>query len=143
MLRLAALFRDEAEVASLHDLLERPEGVRTMEQHGALNALPEARARFAPLLGGPCRRSEAWQARLPGDTPEEVLAGLVDRLARAGNSVIVVDQTTRALARLDLHAAKVLVPGWLPMTFGHNFRRTAVPSLAGVADGALLPHPFP
>jgi ribosomal protein S12 methylthiotransferase accessory factor len=142
MMRLAALFMDEEEVASLRDLLDRPESVRTMEQHGAVNALPEARPRFASLLAGP-QSSGDWQARLPGASPEALLAGLVERLERLGHRVIVVDQTTRALARLDLHAAKVLVPGWLPMTFGHNFRRTAVPSLAGVDDGALLPHPFP
>jgi len=146
MMRLAALFEDEAEIAALRPLLDRSETVRTMEQHGAVNALPEARSRFAPLLAGPRCDGEgggAWRAAVPGDSPEAVLAALVARLEALGERVIVVDQTTRALARLGLHAAKVLVPGWLPMTFGHMFRRTALPSLAAVDDASLLPHPFP
>jgi ribosomal protein S12 methylthiotransferase accessory factor len=143
MMRLAALFEDEAEIASLRGLLDQAEAVRTMEQHGALNALPEARSRFAPLLSGPRRESWSREACVAGNSPEALLAALVERLRLSGERVILVDQTTRALARLDLHAVKVLVPGWLPMTFGHVFRRTALPSLAGVADSALLPHPFP
>ena len=146
LMRLAALFEDEAEVASLRPLLEHSDSVRTMEQHGAVNALPEARPRFAPLLGG-ARSSEkdgeAWHASISGDSPEAVLAALVERLAAGGHRVIVVDQTTRALARLGLRAAKVLVPGWAPMTFGHIFRRTALPGLASIDDASLLPHPFP
>ncbi|CAM5295870.1 Putative thiopeptide-lantipeptide biosynthesis protein OS=Streptomyces glaucescens OX=1907 GN=SGLAU_00750 PE=4 SV=1 [Streptomyces glaucescens] len=59
--------------------------------------------------------------------------------------------------RLGLHCAKVIVPGTLPMTFGHVNRRTAgldrllqVPHRLGRAvrsprreELPLYPHPFP
>ena len=39
--------------------------------------------------------------------------------------VVVVDQSDPAVRdELGLYAAKVLVPGALPMTFGHVYRRT-------------------
>lgn len=70
----------------------------------------------------------------------------------------MVDQTDPATRdRLGLHAAKVIVPGTLPMTFGHVNRRTLglprllevparlgrVPTVRQHADLPLHPHPFP
>jgi ribosomal protein S12 methylthiotransferase accessory factor len=71
--------------------------------------------------------------------------------------VIVVDQTTPELKRNELYCVKVLIPGMLPMTFGHHLTRVTglervlkVPVLLGYAKQPLLleqlnphPHPFP
>ncbi|KJY27506.1 YcaO-like family protein, partial [Streptomyces katrae] len=87
-----------------------------------------------------------------------LLAATVDRLAGAGLEVVTVDQTEPGLRdRLGLHCVKVVVPGSLPMTFGHVNRRTRglprlldVPHRLGRTPGplrheelALHPHPFP
>jgi ribosomal protein S12 methylthiotransferase accessory factor len=75
----------------------------------------------------------------------------------AGLDVLAVDLTTAELRAGGLAAAKVLVPGTLPMTFGHAHRRLTglprlltVPHQLGYADRPLdpaqlctLPHPFP
>jgi ribosomal protein S12 methylthiotransferase accessory factor len=82
---------------------------------------------------------------------------VVGRLLDLGLDVLAVDQTTPEHRAGGLAAAKVLVPGLLPMTFGHAHRRLAglprlltVPQRLGYADRPLaagavrtLPHPFP
>ncbi|HEX6968548.1 MAG TPA: TOMM precursor leader peptide-binding protein [Micromonosporaceae bacterium] len=147
--RLRHLFADPRQVVTLHD-------------HMAVNTLPEARERFAFLLtgSGPPR---PWHEMWP-DQPKPVpdlgvlLTELVDRVVRAGMDVVVVDQTDPVIRdRLGLHAAKVLVPGALPLTFGHVYRRTrGLPRLLDVPwqlgrlaarpaydELPLHPHPFP
>jgi len=71
--------------------------------------------------------------------------------------VIVVDLTAPEITRNGLHCVKVLIPGMLPMTFGHHFTRVAglervlrVPVELGYAKQPLrledlnpYPHPFP
>jgi ribosomal protein S12 methylthiotransferase accessory factor len=125
-----------------------------MEDHGLLYAAPEAeralgfllhddrpRASFPERFGDHApwgeRRWPAWSRRL------------VEAVAEAGLDAIAVDQTTPEQAALGLVAARVLVPGALPMTFGHAARR-----LEGAERLARLlreageeanpwPHPFP
>ena len=79
------------------------------------------------------------------------------RLWWHGLDVIVVDQTTPEHRAGGFCCVKVIIPGALPMTFGHYNRRTQglprlleVPRLLGYRDKALLPqdinphpHPFP
>jgi ribosomal protein S12 methylthiotransferase accessory factor len=81
----------------------------------------------------------------------------VDRLRSQGLDVIVVDQTTPEHRVGGFSCVKVIVPGMLPMTFGHGNRRIdglprlfEVPRLLGYRDHALRPqdvnphpHPFP
>jgi ribosomal protein S12 methylthiotransferase accessory factor len=69
----------------------------------------------------------------------------------------VVDQTTPEMIRNGLHCVKVLIPGMLPMTFGHHLTRLTglervlrVPMELGYAKQPLTleqlnphPHPFP
>jgi ribosomal protein S12 methylthiotransferase accessory factor len=69
----------------------------------------------------------------------------------------VVDQTTPEHRASGLSCVKVVIPGALPMTFGHDFRRVdgiarlqQVPHLLGYRDAPLEPsgvnpdpHPFP
>ncbi|MEU9715988.1 TOMM precursor leader peptide-binding protein [Streptomyces sp. NPDC047976] len=153
---------DVCDPRRLRPMLERPELVVTLSDHTALYALPEARPRLDFLYGGDDRPAP-WREVWPG-APEPVadLAGLLDatvrRLAGAGLEVLVVGQDEAGMrGRLGLHTAKAVVPGALPMTFGHVNRRTRglprlleVPHRLGRAAGPLRhdrlplhPHPFP
>ncbi|MFJ8160472.1 TOMM precursor leader peptide-binding protein [Streptomyces sp. NPDC096136] len=146
----------------LRPMLERPDLVVTLSDHTALYALPEARPRLDPLFAGDDRPTP-WQEAWPG-APEPVrdLAGLLDatvrRLSGEGLEVVVVGQDEAGVReRLGLYAAKAVVPGALPMTFGHVNRRTLglprlleVPHRLGRAPAPLRhgelplhPHPFP
>ncbi|MFD9355081.1 TOMM precursor leader peptide-binding protein [Streptomyces sp. NPDC060031] len=145
----------------LRPMLDRPELVVSLDDHVGLNTLPEAAPRLEFLFADmPCLPvGAAW----PG-APEPVgdlttlLGATVERLSRAGLEVIAVDQSEPGVRdRLGLHCVKVVVPGSLPMTFGHVNRRTRglprlleVPHRLGRTDRplryedlALHPHPFP
>ncbi|MFD7581761.1 TOMM precursor leader peptide-binding protein [Kitasatospora sp. NPDC059817] len=145
----------------LRPMLERPELVVGLEDHVGLNTLPEAQPRLDFLFAGP--PPVPWPERWPG-APEPVtdltllLERTVARLAEEGLDVVVVTQDEPGVReRLGLHCAKVVIPGTLPMTFGHVNRRTrglprllAVPHRLGRSprplhhdDLALHPHPFP
>ncbi|WP_030231858.1 TOMM precursor leader peptide-binding protein [Streptomyces sp. NRRL S-350] len=145
----------------LRPMLERPDLVVSLDDHVGLNALPEAQPRLDFLFAGP--PPVPWRERWPG-APEPVtdLTDLLDRtvarLAVDGLEVVVVSQDEPGVRdRLGLHCAKVVVPGTLPMTFGHVNRRTlGLPRLLEVPyrlgrvpaplrhdELPLHPHPFP
>ncbi|RKT54743.1 TOMM precursor leader peptide-binding protein [Saccharothrix australiensis] len=122
-------------------LLREPELIRTMEDHVAVNGLPEAADRYDFL------RPDDPVAPAPPDVPLDDLDALLEHYvtawAAADLEVIAVDLTDPPVRdRLGLHSAKVVVPGTLPMTFGERDRRTrGMPRLR--ATGPLPPHPFP
>ncbi|MFF0414254.1 TOMM precursor leader peptide-binding protein [Kitasatospora sp. NPDC004745] len=145
----------------LRPMLERPELVVGLDDHVGLNTLPEAQPRLDFLFAGP--PPVPWRRRWPG-APEPVtdltrlLDRTVERLAAEGLEVVVVTQDEPGVRdRLGLHCVKVVVPGTLPMTFGHVNRRTrGLPRLLDVPhrlgrtprplryeDLPLHPHPFP
>ncbi|MFF8595397.1 TOMM precursor leader peptide-binding protein [Streptomyces sp. NPDC015220] len=145
---------------------EDPEQVRLMDDHALLYCDPVAARRLDFLLapgGRPPRERRslreladrcAWprHADLRADLDE-----LVSRFAATGLEAIVVDQTTPVHAAAGLSCVKALVPGLLPMTFGHRLRRitgldrvlTAPHALGHSADPLRpeevnpYPHPFP
>jgi ribosomal protein S12 methylthiotransferase accessory factor len=123
----------------LRRLLAEPDLIRTMSEHVAVNALAAAADRHDFLLDQP--EVDLSAAALPEfDDLSTLLAHYVDRLDL---EVIAVDQSDPVIAgRLGLFSAKVIVPGALPMTFGHMYRRTRGLSRLR-ANGPLLPHPFP
>ncbi|MER7580573.1 TOMM precursor leader peptide-binding protein [Kitasatospora sp. NPDC097691] len=145
----------------LRQLLDRPDLVVTLDDHVGLNALPEAQPRLDFLFAGPppVPRTERWPgAPAPVTDLTELLERTVARLADEGLEVLVVTQDEPGVRdRLGLHCAKVIVPGTLPMTFGHVNRRTRglprlleVPYRLGRTPGPLRhdelplhPHPFP
>ncbi|MGH3974889.1 MAG: YcaO-like family protein, partial [Pseudonocardiaceae bacterium] len=111
-------------------------------------------------LDGPARplADVARRWRWPADSDlAKDLCELVGRYLNIGLDVIVVNQTTPEHQTGGLSCVKVLVPGTLPMTFGHRFRRTtgiprllSVPRLLGYHARDLRPdeinphpHPFP
>lgn len=145
----------------LRPMLGQPELVVGLDDHVGLNTLPEAQHRLEFLLGDVPELP--WQERWPG-APAPVadltrlLARTVARLAAEGLEVVVVTQDEPGIRdRLGLHCAKVIVPGTLPMTFGHVNRRTLgldrlleVPHRLGRTarplrhdELPLHPHPFP
>ncbi|MFJ3925360.1 TOMM precursor leader peptide-binding protein [Streptomyces sp. NPDC090022] len=145
----------------LRPLLDDPDLVLSLDDHVGVNTLPEALPRLEFLLAPAPERP--WDDVWPG-APEPVadLTGLLEttvrRLAGLGLEVIAVGQDEPGIRDgLGLHCAKVIVPGTLPMTFGHHNRRiSGLPRLLEVpyrlgrtarplrpADLAPYPHPFP
>ncbi len=137
-----------------------PFSVRRMEDHSLLYSLPQAEERLSFLLDGR-DESRAFSAAFPHwETHADLADDLRDVLAvfrRLQLDVIVVDQTAPELRRNGLHCVKVLIPGMLPMTFGHHLTRLEglervlrVPQQLGYTKRPLRrsqlnphPHPFP
>jgi ribosomal protein S12 methylthiotransferase accessory factor len=134
--------------------------VRGMEDHSMLYSLPQAEERLQFLLAEnrPKRtfdeefKKRDWQEDLTED-----LRNIIEGFRRLNLDVIVVNQTTPEIIRNGLHCVKVLIPGMLPMTFGHHLTRVngltrvlRVPVELGYAKQPLTldqlnpyPHPFP
>ncbi|MGV2622638.1 UNVERIFIED_CONTAM: TOMM precursor leader peptide-binding protein [Halobacillus marinus] len=146
--------------ASYMPMLHDDALVRSMDDHGMLYGLKEAEKRLDFLL----------QQKLPGHTFSECysppprredlkedLMDVLQRLHLNDLDVIVVDQTTEEIRKNGLHCVKVIIPGALPMTFGHHLRRITglkrvleVPKALGYKGRKLRleelnphPHPFP
>ncbi|MCM3765551.1 TOMM precursor leader peptide-binding protein [Neobacillus niacini] len=142
------------------EMLTNPYAVRNMEDHGLLYGLREAEERLNFILDDPRPlRKFAEEFKQPPanadlkDDLEEILL----RFRQLDLEVIVVDQTTPITKRNGLYCVKVLIPGMLPMTFGHHLTRVKglervlqVPVKLGFAKQPLTyeqlnphPHPFP
>lgn len=134
--------------------------VQKMDDHGMLYGLPQAEARLQFLLDDnrPLRTFEEefkWKTEHTDLTDD--LKEILQVFRRLNLDVIVVDQTTPETIRNGLHCVKVLIPGMLPMTFGHHLTRLTglervlrVPMELGYAKQPLTleqlnphPHPFP
>ncbi len=158
LLRALSAGRDHAAV---EPMLADPLLVRDMDDHPALYAHPATRPRADFLDGdGPRLPLSAVTARAGWPRHADLtddLDELVGRWLAAGLDVIAVDTTSTEQAAGRFASAKVIVPGALPMTFGHASRRTeglprllTVPRLLGYRDRDLRPeeinphpHPFP
>jgi ribosomal protein S12 methylthiotransferase accessory factor len=141
-------------------MFHEPYRVQKMEHHSMLYALPEAEERLQFLLNEdrPMRTFEEEFSRKKGHADlTDDLKDLLQAFRRLNLDVIVVDQTTPEILRNGLHCVKVLIPGMLPMTFGHHLTRVSgldrvlhVPVELGYATQPLTyeqlnphPHPFP
>ncbi|MFD0696483.1 TOMM precursor leader peptide-binding protein [Paenibacillus sp. GCM10027628] len=146
----------EAYVRMFHD----SSLVHQMEDHSLLYALPQAQERLQFLLdeNRPMRsfeeefKREARHVDLTDD-----LKDVLQAFRRLNLDVIVVDLSAPEIIRNGLHCVKVLIPGMLPMTFGHHFTRVTglervlrIPVELGYAKQPLTledlnpyPHPFP
>ena len=134
--------------------------VRKMDDHGMLFGLPETEERMQFLLNED-RPLQTFQEVF--NVPEnhldltDDLKNLLHAFQCLNLDVIVVDQTTPEIAKNGLHCVKVIIPGMLPMTFGHHLTRITglervlkVPVELGYAKQPLTseqlnlyPHPFP
>ena len=149
---------DEAAAARL---LADSDRVRRLEDHPMLYCHPDAFERLAFLpFDGPARTLAEITAEFAWPAHDDLgadLAELVGRYLASGLDVITVDTTSPEARAVGLASAKVLVPGAMPMTFGHRHRRThglprllSLPRLLGYRDADLrpdelnpFPHPFP
>jgi ribosomal protein S12 methylthiotransferase accessory factor len=150
----------EANRKKYEKMLHDPSLVQQMEDHGMLYGLPEAEERLQFLLDDhrPLRtfEEEFKQQTKSADLTDD-LRDILQRFRRLGLEVIVVDQTTPVIKRNGLYCVKVLIPGMLPMTFGHHLTRVTglervlrVPMELGYTKQPLKleqlnphPHPFP
>jgi ribosomal protein S12 methylthiotransferase accessory factor len=134
--------------------------VQQMDDHGMLYGLPQAEERLQFLLDNrrPLRSFDEefnWKSTHLDLT--EDLQDILHEFRRLNLDIIVVDQTTPETLRNGLYCVKVLIPGMLPMTFGHHLTRITglervftVPMELGYSNEPLTaeqlnphPHPFP
>lgn len=134
--------------------------VQKMDDHSMLYGLPQAEERLRFLLdeNRPLRTFDEefkWRAGHADLTDD--LQDILQVFRRLNLDVIVVDQTTPEIKRNELYCVKVLIPGMLPMTFGHHLTRVTglervlrVPVELGYTKQLLTleqlnshPHPFP
>lgn len=159
---LAQRYSDPAEAQRAREMVEDPALVRTMQDHALLYADPAAAARLDFLLDSPATRAVAEIGRpdrggFAVDDLRDNLLEAVSRFTEQGMDVVVVDQTTPEHRAGGFACVKVVVPGALPMTFGHQYRRVdglprlyRVPHQLGYRRRPLTPdevnphpHPFP
>ncbi|RDZ28626.1 TOMM precursor leader peptide-binding protein [Lysobacter silvisoli] len=100
--------------------------VKDMFDHVLLYSLDETLERLLFLLQGEVRTLQECRERLPDVRHLDLTRELEEDCAKVlgiATDIIVVDQTFAELRELGLSAAKVLVPGLMPVTFGHQYRR--------------------
>lgn len=134
--------------------------VQQMEDHSMLYGLPQSQERLQFLLDDnrPLRTfAEEFKRKPKHEDLTTDLRNILQVFCQLKLDIIVVDQTTPEIARNGLYCVKVLIPGMLPMTFGHDFIRVTglervlrVPMELGYVKKPLLfeqlnpyPHPFP
>jgi ribosomal protein S12 methylthiotransferase accessory factor len=141
-------------------MLQDPSLVRKMDDHGLLYGMPQAEERLQFLLdeNRPLRTFDEeykWKSKHSDLTDD--LQEILTVFRKLNLDVIVVDQSTSETLRNGLHCVKVLIPGMLPMTFGHHLTRVTgldrvltVPVKLGYSSQPLNfeelnphPHPFP
>jgi ribosomal protein S12 methylthiotransferase accessory factor len=156
-----AIKRFPARKADAAGYLASPDGVRTIFDHAVAFGDPRAYDRLGFLTQSPARPLPLAQVgrgrRWPGHADlREDLIEMVRRFRGENMEVIVVDQTGPEHRALGLHCVRVLIPGTLPLTYGHRRRRLrnlprllTLPHRLGhaeaplaVADVNQLPHPF-
>ncbi|YAL83269.1 TOMM precursor leader peptide-binding protein [Dermacoccaceae bacterium W4C1] len=145
---------DEAEAEAL---VGDPWLVTELEDHVRHSSAPSRLNRIRQVLGGPtvslADAFPGWPQALvhPTGGINGTLSLLHERFIDAGlEEIILVDQSTVEHRDLGLHVVKAVVPGAVPMVFGHAHQRLqGLPRLQRVLDAAgvhledLDPHPFP
>ncbi|WSL80859.1 TOMM precursor leader peptide-binding protein [Kitasatospora sp. NBC_01266] len=137
--------------------------VRVLHDHPLLYGLPQM-AGYADFLlrergtrTAPASMATGARAIHPGTDLREDLRTCVTAVTASGFDVIAIDQTMPEQRALGLHTASVLVPGLLPIDFGHHRQRAltmprlrTAPREAGLRERDLrpedlnpAPHPFP
>lgn len=137
--------------------------VRTLEDHTGLHGLWEARPlwEFLDQPSGSVGLDRLTAGRPPsfaGTDLAPVLRGRLAAVHERGLDVVVVDQSSAPYTEASgTRAVKVIVPGALPMTFGHTHRRTRslerLTRASALFEGGVpweapgrtypAPHPFP
>ena len=144
------------DVEEIRPLVADPWQVRTIAQHWRRYAFPELLPVVERVLGGELTgladAFPGWPRRFVDAARGDVtgaLAELAGRFAAAGLAeILLVDQSGPEQAALGLHVVKCVVPGIVPMCFGHAHQRvTGLPRLAAglgrTDEPPYDPHPFP
>jgi ribosomal protein S12 methylthiotransferase accessory factor len=155
---LPGAYRDRRELVDR--MVTDSDLVDEMSHHILLYAHPATFPRFSFLFDRPPERyqdlAESWSWPKYDDIADDV-RHLVDRYLKSNLDVVVVDQTGAEQSAGGFSCVKVLVPGTIPMTFGHRYRRVdglprllTVPAELGYRSDGLYPvdlnpypHPFP
>jgi ribosomal protein S12 methylthiotransferase accessory factor len=117
-----------AEKSKARALYEDASLVQEMRDHVLLYSLPEALERLH-FLNPSAPAGKAEEVFADQEKPwrslslTEDLTQLMTATCAVADDVLVVDQTGSILQPLGLHCAKVLTPGLMPVTFGHQYRR--------------------
>ncbi|WP_248925999.1 TOMM precursor leader peptide-binding protein [Paenibacillus hamazuiensis] len=142
----------------LMEMFHEPNLVKQIEDHALLNGLAQAEERFCFLLDDrrPMQSFAEQFKRKSGHTDlTEDLKDILHTFQRLNLDVIVINQTSPEIGRNRLNCVKVLIPGMLPMTFGHQFTRLngldrvlSIPAELGYVSEPLKreqlnPHPHP
>ncbi|NOU94484.1 TOMM precursor leader peptide-binding protein [Paenibacillus sp. LMG 31456] len=147
--------QDEAEAMFYDSSL-----VQIMEDHALLYSFPQSEERLRFLLDEqrPLRTfDEEFSSVSAHDDLTDDLKQVLEVFRSLQLDVIVIDQSSSETLRNGLHCVKVLIPGMLPMTFGHMLTRLEgldrvleVPMKLGYVNQKLspeelnpYPHPFP
>lgn len=138
-------------------LVEDSNSVLKMDDHTLCYAHPQSLNRLHFLTSGirakspvAARHIQSGALRLSKDLRDDIRV-IVEHLKRMDLQVIVVDQTTSEHNELGVSCVKVIVPGTLPMTFGHASRRITGLRRFDANDRPQdatrsinpFPHPFP
>jgi ribosomal protein S12 methylthiotransferase accessory factor len=152
---LRARYREREQ--AVRALATDPMRVRHMEEHALLFCVPGVARELGFVLDGAQPGQHLHDAfphaPVPCDGLGDDLKALLARFLGRGQDVLVVDQTPADLTG-GYSCVKVLIPGMLPMTFGHHLRRCrdlprlcTVPEQLGYRTAAAqlnpFPHPFP
>jgi ribosomal protein S12 methylthiotransferase accessory factor len=129
--------------------------VADMEDHVLLYSAPETYARLDFLHHGKTITLAECEQKLPSIYQKDLNQELQTQISKTldiANDVIVVKQSFEKMEDHGLHCVKVLAPGLMPVTFGHQHRRVSYPRLdsAAKAKGQWSAHfnanninPFP
>ncbi|MFF5182113.1 TOMM precursor leader peptide-binding protein [Micromonospora sp. NPDC000316] len=109
-------------------LVDHGDAIVKIDDHAFAAAAPRAWPRFAFLDhdGEIATMAEAFppaQRHQPGVDQLDDLRHTVERYLSGGTDVVVVDQSAAEHRAANLHAVKVVIPGTIPMAFGHDNRR--------------------
>ncbi len=142
------------------EMLVDPMKVREMEDHSLLYFLPEAFERLHFLSQSQQQQTfqqafDDFYRKPPCLDLRDDLSALIEYYLKLGIDIITIDQTTTEHALQGFHCVKVIMPGMLPMTFGHQYRRHSgfqrlyqLPYQLGyrtnpLTDAEINPHPHP
>ncbi|WP_283748522.1 TOMM precursor leader peptide-binding protein [Bacillus cereus] len=145
--------------SELYEMAKNYSLVRTMEVHSLLFGLKELEKEFDFLLKSPIEidLSEVEPLKYSNNIHTDLL-NVIDYFKKINLDIIVVDQTAEDIKFNNLYCVKVIIPGMLPMTFGHDMRRIhnlprifRVPRELGhkikneneIKNNQVTPHPFP
>ncbi|WP_437752997.1 TOMM precursor leader peptide-binding protein [Sorangium sp. So ce1389] len=120
------------------DIPERPEDVRSLEDHAVYYVPPSRAGAFAFLgEGGTVTASQL-------EEPEEIsLSALTRRVSAAGLRLAIVDVTSPDLAATPFRVVRAIGPDFQQIHFGHAVARLGNPRLHALAPHGINPDPHP